>query len=998
MAILLDVDTDSINKPKDLHDENEILSGDYWVNKETGKMRLIRSLTVIDNILHSIKVLAHPEDKKSQYDDLTLDEFLDSYYYIDQEKAKEIRKEEIQKVQDEIQEVGKKLAQGYIEESSGVSASAMLTSASMSIKSDMSLPISMAKNNQVESIKENIERTKDIAAKQNAFISEHTGIISEKSNLVSIYYTEISEQNLAAIDGTMNFVKKLNQGVKTLDIFLGEGVQALQISDGEPASDDEPLTFYQRKLFLDEEFFYNLANGGADCNSLKAFSEAIESGSKILDNIAPNPKSVVLMQFRREAKSYGNSQYAPTIQSVMAEVAKDQADKEMFLFVRNGKRVHLIFSENIMGGKRLFPTGSEVNAYFKDRQTTSKLFDGVEVDNYINFHDIRNAKARESFDAKSRYYQRIILMLNGIHSRGTEVFGKIEDAGYRDWLSLDFQQKCFKFVHDDEDALAYNTTSLADFVSSHNNRIQKGSRVIGNWKNIVNEDNAKGLYGFSDFRDAQLLYGITDTQEPLQVAEDKKGIYITLAAKHQYSYPEKEKNVRVYLNDVSHHLLCVDYIQAKDIQYYLDSRHARASYVAFARLLIGARDMLRREEEEAQPIVDALREHIINLFPALEPESVDNDIFKSIALWKVGNKTYTLPREKDEGYSRMVTSISDIFYHNTLGSKVKDIVAYAEGDAKALGSIKKPLCVTTDAKLKYYLYSEVDEDSREFLGLGEDEEYPFVYRSEITFKKEQACVKSTTQVLYRDFYRGEETVHSFYHSKEEKRDRGHRGIDPEYVKKIQKLRVLQGESAEVLKKLESGENVDEMLLYFLKKKEDMNNKKRSKYVLDYDMSLFMGGYMLSPHTEWEYHVDTEMKLVEYCTNIDVLVARYGSDEVFEKLTEWISKRYRNPQNRLIDFETIRESKSSVFFVSQSTVYMNGQSLPSPKSEQGFLCNSNIIFGGFNATRVNQEAPLGFDEIVLKKRAAIEEERINKQSDKKHKYILTTIIPKGVADE
>jgi len=78
-------------KQKDIEsDEVEIKSGDYWREKETGLIRLLRSLTVIDGILHSVSVLQHPT-KQSGFDnngrpswtaspdDLTVDEFLDAF-------------------------------------------------------------------------------------------------------------------------------------------------------------------------------------------------------------------------------------------------------------------------------------------------------------------------------------------------------------------------------------------------------------------------------------------------------------------------------------------------------------------------------------------------------------------------------------------------------------------------------------------------------------------------------------------------------------------------------------------------------------------------------------------------------------------------------------------------------------------------------------------------------------------------------------------------------
>ncbi len=980
---------DASHRQADLEQEqHEIRSGDYWVENATGDVRLIRSLNVIDKHLHSLKVLAHPS-KRCSFDDrgqrrsersatdYTLSDFLDAYTYIDQAKAKEIRDREIAGLQGQIADTSKELSIGYIDDC-GVHANHLLGGMATQVKSDMSLPISMAKNNTVEGVKIQIGKTKEIAEKQSLFVKEKTSIIAQKSSEMALYYTEVGEQSLASIDGTLIFVEKLQQGVHTLNIFLGEGVNVVGVAQGEKASNDEPLTFYQRKLFLDEEWFYNLADGGADYKSLSEFAKALDEDFSIINTIAPNPKSIVLMQFRRNPKQ--RDYPATSIGEAMMNAQEDEANREMFLLVRNGKTLHLIFSDDIDGGQRLFPTGKEINELFKDKENSSRLFNGAEVDNYINFNDIRNAEARKTFDARARYYQRIILMINGIHSRNEDVFGVIRDEGYRDWLSLDFQQKHFRFVHDDEDALGFNFLPLVDFTASKAKNLQAGSRLIGLWKNIADEDNAKGMWSNSIHRDNQQIWIPVHTLDPYIVEKEGSSLFVKVECRHKWnSHGVKNKNFKVVLDEstLRHSTLCVDYVNSKEIDFYLNSRQARSQYVSYAELLIGARTMLRKEEAENKPMIDYLFNHISSAYPELDGDTIREKLTDSISFWRVVKKGIMLPDLSASQNKNVLKEIADIFHGKTRGNKLSVVSAFAVSEGINI------LRISTNNKGRYFVYGEVfPEDRMEF---GHYKVYPFVWKYTVEVKKDKPVLTKKEQTSYSEMVINEEIVEA-RRTLEVSSSEGK--IDPHYIEAVAEIKGHIAEGELLLSRLEDSSVADEILRPFFEDKKQKQRRNRTKFILSYQMSIVVGVYLDSPLPEirgedeiYYYGDQRRIHILEAVTSIDMLIARYGSDELFEELDAWIKKTYSTPMDIRTSLHKIRVDGLEIFWLLSSPNSIKDAFIPRRKTKGGFLANNKIYHGACGwireSTRIDKMPTV--DEEIEKQIQKIRKEADDKRS-------------------
>jgi len=995
MSDIITTQNDTFNQNDIYEDEVEIKSGDYWLQKNsTNDVRLISSLNIIDGILHSVVVEPNPKTKWSSTHSckaettLTVDDFLRLYEPINQDKAKEIREADLAELQKEMNEISQELAIGYRENNNDAGATHKLTAIAEKQKSDMSLPIAMAKEQNIATIKSQTEEIKDIVAKQKEFIEEKTQELSLVSKNLSAIYQEQASKSLASVDGTIKFIAKLEKSIHTLDIFTGKGVHVLTLCEGEEAPREEKLHFYQRKLFLDEEFWVNIANGGADYNSVEDFKKALKEDISVIERMIPSQKGVVLMQFRRNPKAWGNENdykvtLAKAMMIAMQKQMEDEANREQFLLVRNGKNVCMIFSDDIQGGERLFPTEEEVKEIFRK----SGKFTGVEVDRYLNFKELDNKKARDRMDAKSLYYKRLLVLMYGLHERDKKVFGENLDG---DWFSQQFQAKKFQFVYDDEDALDYNSKSLYDFIAEKNNALQAGSRVIADWTNLMDEDNASGMYSNPTYGEPEQIWRPIYTKEPHIVKSDKGKLYVSVKCKHHWEYG-KTRNIKCYVNKRTD-MLVLDLVKSEEIEFYINSRKHRSSYAHTAIFLLGARDMLRKEEEEARDSVEYLTEHISQAYPTLDTEYISQKLFESIAFWRVAKGGKSLPDLTEGKNIKALEEISKIFYEKAINTDKEDMVDFLKEKVDNL------LVVTTNNKGTYYSYSIVPKEEHICIGRYEGE-YPFVKRTEWKKLKKSIKREKTSQALYGFYKKNEDIiaeiktldVDSYVLS----------NIDSNFIESQEKLKENIVKSKSFLTDIISGNDVEETLQ---KMYDDMLHRRRvskSRYVEEYKIS-FLDSLYLFDSSHYYKNFDGEQifsngskhfVIATQDTNLNMLIARYGSDVLFEKLISHIQGYYARSQDEIATLKEIRSSKSNIFKQRLNNELFFGKSVVLEKKRLDFDCclvNKKRYWNYPISSYVSMDAPKDIDnEYVFEDMFQHDSEEQKKQ--KKEECFLEKIL-------
>lgn len=690
------VPTQTASSSYDIDDTVEISAGQYWKH-ENGNVHLISSLNIIDNELHSIEVSPHP--RYGGGGRFMSDEFFSKFVPITHEEAESIRSVEIKEVESEMNQIKLEMDAGYHDED-GISAKLLMERVSSSGMAQISMSPDAA-HKQIEVIGEKSKVLQEIAQKQAEFIQEKSKAIATKTSLIASFYTEKGKQALASVDHTMKCVKKLQKSVYTLEVFTGKGVDVIKIRDGEPASQEEPLTFYQRKLFLDEEWFINLNAGGLDFRDMTDFTKALQEDISIIDRMAPSPRSVVLLQFRRSDKSYFPKDYEKSIGDIFYEAGMNEANRVRILLIRNGGMVHIVKTEDIADGVRLFPTAVEIDDNYRVSKQ-KRLFSGMTIDandQKLNPKDLGYVEARNSHEEKTVYYQRVILILCGVHLRDNDVFGDFKNSNQFDnWFNEEFQNECCHFVHDDEDSLSDGITPVRDWIVEKNSIIQPGTRIVCSWWKIMDETTApSAVKVVSGQRYDRTEWNYKPLRD-IDVAIVKSSMGELYVEAECYNVNTKsKKNIKVYFERNSRltNILALDTAKSSDIHYYLESRRHREHYLEYVNIFMYAQKVLKDEEISNKPFVDAMIDGACKALPQCSSDEIVSAVNDSVRIWRAENNGKLLPVTADKDYQKVLNAIGKQVWAMLSGDAVQLIDHYCQE-----GNIS-PTCVLMNGSGEY---------------------------------------------------------------------------------------------------------------------------------------------------------------------------------------------------------------------------------------------------------------------------------------------------------
>jgi len=150
-------------------------------------------------------------------------------------------------------------------------------------------------------------------------------------------------------------IEIIEDRIFTVELYAGLTEELVQIKEGQAAHNDTKVCLFQRRHYMDEECLANYEAGGMDFKSIKAFDKWLLRPEN-LNRILPFDRCIVAFQIRRHTKErHGNC-----LSDFIRIMSEEKADKETFLYIRNGEQVFRL-STAIDFGEQLFPD--------KDRST-----------------------------------------------------------------------------------------------------------------------------------------------------------------------------------------------------------------------------------------------------------------------------------------------------------------------------------------------------------------------------------------------------------------------------------------------------------------------------------------------------------------------------------------------------------------------------------------------------------------------------------------------------
>lgn len=531
-----------------------------------------------------------------------------------------------------------------------------------------------------------------VAKAQAEWLTGKTREISKILESLTPYIEERAAVAIARSSGAIKLAQQIESGIRSLNLYTGAGVQVYDIRSGRAAPTNEPLVMLQAKRFMQEELA-----AWADVDSLfdyddrQAFFDELGRNDDLLNQVLPSPRCVATMAVRRADRSYDNA---------YDNLMKNLENHCMFLLVRNGENVHIVYSADPSheAAHRLFPTRNEMGEHFQGA-------DGQD----ITIRDIEFGEATASFENSALLYKRLLILLCGLDHR-LKLFGDFYPPEKQmQFMHLKFQEQYFRFVADDErdTLLGDSLKPVVQWMSEQNALLQSGSRVFV-MKGSGVTANSPELK-----RRHSLMACHDQFRRPMVATREGKQHIVTLGTESKYSWGKDEgtPNVKCILRDEALTLdtetawwLCVDGTKLDTVRRYRHSRITRAMGVGYLRLI-------RRLEAYLVSEADAERDARAYLFEnatthggmteAQAQESLDT----AVRNWRAARRGEALPTVND--VARLNEVLSLMIPASEITAAMESMLSTYLATLAAV-----PLALTRSGKNKYCLYLQATRDDK----------------------------------------------------------------------------------------------------------------------------------------------------------------------------------------------------------------------------------------------------------------------------------------------
>lgn len=349
------------------------------------------------------------------------------------------------------------------------------------------------------------------------------------------------EQAIASMRKT---VSNMQYAISVIEGYLGVGVDAIKITEGESAEQCTPVSIRQRILFMDEEVACILEdNQGLDYHDKNMFYEWMKD-KKHRDIIVPEQRCIVVMKPKRFDHNYSCDW--------VENQRLNEWNHHSFLVIRDGENVMCIESDNLCIYDKVF---------FK------VLVEYKEKDSWYD----KERKEQEA-ERKAKRIMYLLAVLQGMKEQGI-LFGGDPSINF-------VKDENVSKVYDDEDETMIGTGIMPfyDFVDEKNKSVRRGSRIL-----YYSGGEPKRYY-YNDYsRPPQPDFGVYN------IDVDEKGVksFLYMPKDEIWSYEEgyHERKRRESWQVESRGYINYDAVTSEEIEMYMQDRTQRKFYVHIIPLL-----------------------------------------------------------------------------------------------------------------------------------------------------------------------------------------------------------------------------------------------------------------------------------------------------------------------------------------------------------------------------------------------------------------------------
>lgn len=432
-------------------------------------------------------------------------------------------------------------------------------------------------------------------------------------------------------------IELLEEGIWTMNLYVGRDESFSQIADGEPAPAGTPITVRQMTLYMDEECRVAAEDGGIDAKAIAAFDQWIISDPAHLEQVFPEPKGIVAFQPRRTNKDYGD---------MATNLSMGAKNAHTWWLIRNGERLWWM-STDFELGERMIPAPDEFTSYFErtvghgaDRHTETLRPGTPEWD-----------RADKSAGKHKRHFMRVALILQGLVDR-TPVLHPLPD-GLSFLTHESYDAGHINVITDAVGALGSGIEPFEEWRSALAAEMKVGMRVIGAF------DTTEGRRELSPDRDRYGSYG--GRLHPTEASYPEANVLHTLESrvadgglKFLYERTDKrwgyehgdhgrwgqwpfKQRASCTIFPTDSFVLPFDLVTVTEMQRYLDARTERHHYAQMVPLLKAAIAAKNAEAAEEAPMRTLLAGEIAKATDG-DVAAAEAAVGELVTWWKLKNR------------------------------------------------------------------------------------------------------------------------------------------------------------------------------------------------------------------------------------------------------------------------------------------------------------------------------------------------------------------------
>lgn len=522
-----------------------------------------------------------------------------------------------------------------------------------------------------------------IAETTSKWLIKRSEKLADKLKCLTPYYAEKGQVALARAKKAISYVKDITQGLTSLKLYTGDGVDVVTILEGAHAPASEPLTLVQGKRRMDEELaVWANVDDDFDWTHQGRFFEALKTNPSLVDQVFPASRCVVSMAVTGRDIYYSSRDTTPW-QRVMNQIR----NRAVFLLVRDGQNIHAVYSSEPSheAAARLFPTQKEIEEPFRG-------IDG----STIGLQDVAFGESAERFDDIALHYKRFLILLCGLDHR-MKLFGEFYPPETAlQFMSLGFQQRYFSFLEDDNDErlIGDGMEPVSKWIERCNTAVRSGSRVITSLDGHLTAASPQ----LTRSRSEKLCQSRMTVQ--LVVAREKGHHYISVPTESRYGRGRGQASV--WLDGPSSTesrdwFLCMDLVRLATVQRYIYSRLNRTRNISWLRAFKRAEAILLEEQQQQAALREVLARAALDNGVLAAGEVVEA-IELALATWRAARRGSDAPAATD---TKAVHELLTLMYPNDRIARSTDQwVARLIAD---LGAAPLMLCRTGKTRLVLYV-------------------------------------------------------------------------------------------------------------------------------------------------------------------------------------------------------------------------------------------------------------------------------------------------------